>query len=94
MFFLFQGIKRAKKKQSPLEANFGCSTTTNQRWSCASVTYDDAFAPPTLTFAPVPEKSSPPDHDVVAFASEDTAGEDDEGFAQSGSPYAPLMIVQ
>ena len=65
----------------------------NQLFGCAAVTYEGEFAPPMFTFAPVPEKSSPADHDVVAFASDDTAGVDDDGFAQSGSPYAPLMVA-
>jgi hypothetical protein len=56
-------------------------------------THEDEFAPPIFTLAPVPLKSSPAAHDVVALASDDAAGVEEEGLAQSGSPYAPLMVA-
>lgn len=48
------------------------------------ITYEE-FAPPTFTLAPVPLKSSPAAQDVVALASEDAAGVDEEGVTQLGS---------
>ena len=57
-----------------------CFRQTEER-----ITHEEEFAPPTFTF-PVPLKSSPAAHDVVVMASEEAAGVDEEGLAQSGSP--------